>query len=201
MPRLTLRLPGTWIQLDPHRPDVTAGRIRSFVDLVIGRADQLAYARREMRTALEMVMDQAPTTSALESTFVCHQLAPGTATPVAVSIFSPAQFHMSPAIGNQPATVIEAFLATLDVLGDGSDWLRIGCVDGEAVRRWCVTESVVADGTEDLAVRTFVAHYWRTVPSSKRVALVTVTSPLADIPRTLLRLADAIVGGSRFVAA
>jgi hypothetical protein len=56
----------------------------------------------------------------------------------------------------------------------------------------------VAEGTEDVPLRSFVADYWRTVPGSKRLVLVTVTSPLADIPQTLIHLADAIVVGSRF---
>jgi hypothetical protein len=47
---------------------------------------------------------------------------------------------------------------------------------------------------------TFAADYWRTVPGTKSLVLVTVTSPLAVIPRTMLRLADAVVAGSRFAS-
>ena len=50
-------------------------------------------------------------------------------------------------------------------------------------------------------MRTFEADYWRTVPGTKNLVLITVTSPLADIPETLLRLTDAIVEGSRFASA
>ena len=75
------------------------------------------------------------------------------------------------------------------------------CTDGVAARRWRLTESVVAEGLEDVPIRSFSADYWRTVPGSKRLVLVTVTSPLADIPHTLLRLADAIVAGSRYAMA
>jgi hypothetical protein len=197
-PRLTLRLPGTWVQLDPNRPEVTTGRIHSFVELAIGRADELAQARHDMRDALGMMMDRAPEAAALESTFLCHEISPGSPTPIAVSVFSPADVHMSPAIGKGPGAVIETFLAAMNVLGDVADWTRIDCADGEAVRRCRITETVVAEGAEDLPMRSFVADYWRTVPGGKRLVLVTVTSPLADIPQTLVRLADAIVAGSRF---
>jgi hypothetical protein len=199
--RLTLRLPGTWVQLDPNRPEVTTERIHSFVELAIGRADQLAQARHDMRRALGVMMDGAPEAAALESTFLCHEIAPGTPTPIAVSVFSPADVHMSPAIGTGPGAVIETFLAAMEVIGDAADWTRIDCADGEAARRWRITETVVAEGAEDLPLRSFVADYWRTVPGSKRLVLVTVTSPLADIPQTLIRLADAIVAGSRFSSA
>lgn len=196
--RLALRLPGTWVQLDPHRPDVASERIRAFVRLALGRADELAGARRELRLALGMVLDGAPAAAALESAFLCHEIAPGSPTPIAVSVFSPDSIRMSPAVGTAPGVVIDAFLAAMEALGDAAGWARIACADGEAARRWRITETVAAEGAEDVPLRSYVADYWRTVPGSKRLVLVTVTSLLADIPQTLTRLADAIVAGSRF---
>lgn len=196
--RLVLRLPGTWVQLDPNRPEVTNDRIRSFVQVAIGRADELAKARHDMRRSLGAMMDGAPEVAALESTFLCHELSPGTPAPIAVSVFSPADIAMSPAVGTRPGTVIETFLAAMEVRDDSAGWTRLDCVDGEAARRWRIAETVVAKGAEDLPLRSFVADYWRTVPGSKRLVLVTVTSPLADIPQTLVHLSDAIVAGSRF---
>ena len=196
--RLVLRLPGTWVQLDPARPELTDKRIRTFVELTMGRADELAEARRQMRVALGLVLDKATEKAALESTFLCHEIAPGAATPIAISVFSPTEIHMSPAVGTRPGAVIDTFVAAMEAMGDGGDWERLACVDGEAVRRWRITETVVAEGTEDQPVRAFAADYWRTVPFTKRLVLVSVTSPLADIPQTLIRMTDAIVAGSRF---
>lgn len=198
--RLALRLPGTWVQLDPHRPVLTRKRIRSFVDVAMGKADELAHARHEMRKALGLVIDNAPPDAMLESTFLCHEISPGSPTPIAVSVFTPVQIRMSPSVGCAPAAVIETFLEAMDVNGSADAWSRIGCVDGEAARRWHVTENVITDGDSDPPLRSFVADYWRTVPASKSLVLVTVTSPLADIPHTLLEFADAIVGGSRFMS-
>lgn len=197
-PRLLLRLPGTWVQLDPARPEVTDRRIRTFVDLAIGRADELAKARADMRSAIGALMNQADEAAALESVFWCHEVAPGTPTPIAVSVFAPTELHMSPVIGTDPRDVIDGFLAAMDVLGDGEGWERRACVDGDSVRRWRIADTVVGAGFEDVPVRSFSADYWRTVPDTKRLVLITVTSPLADIPETMLRLADAIVAGSRF---
>ncbi len=198
--RLIVRLPGTWVQLDPSRPELTDKRVRAFVQLTMGRADELAEARRQLRTALGLVVADAPEQASLESTFLCHEIAPGVATPMAVSVFSPAEIHMSPAIGTAPGAVLDTFVAAMAAMGDGDEWERLPCVDGEAVRRWRITETVVAEGTEDLPLRSFVADYWRTVPFSKRLVLVNVSSPLAHIPQTLIRMADAIVAGSRFAA-
>ncbi len=198
--RLILRLPGTWVQLDPNRPQLTTERIHSFVEMAIGRADQFARARHDMRHVLGVLWEKAPEAAALDSLFLCHEISPGGPTPIAVSVFSPAEIRMSPAVGVGASAVIDTFLASMEVLGDAVDWMRLDCVDGEAARRWHVTETVVAEGTDDLPLRSFVADYWRSVPRSKRLVLVTVTSPLADIPQTLLHLADAIVAGSRFGA-
>jgi hypothetical protein len=197
--RLVLRLPGTWVQLDPSRPEVTDRRIRVYVDLAMGRADELAKARADMRKAVGAMIQSADSAASLESVFLCHEVAPGTPTPIAVSVFAPAELHLSPVIGTNPADVIDGYLAAMDAIGDGEGWERRACVDGESVRRWRISETVLADGLEDQPVRSFSADYWRTVPDTKRLVLITVTSPLADIPETLLRLADAIVAGSRFV--
>lgn len=198
-PRLVLRLPGTWVQLDPSRPDLTDARIRAFATLSMGRADQLATARADLRKALGLMVETADPAASLESTFVCHEVAPGVPTPVAVSVFAPEAIRMSPVIGTDSATVIDGFLAAMNAIGAADGWERVTCVDGMAARRWRITEDVLAKGLEGVPIPAFRADYWRTVPDSKRLVLVTVTSPLADVAHMLARLADAIVAGSRWV--
>lgn len=198
-PRLVLRLPGTWVQLDPSRPVLTDKRIRAFVQLSMGRADDLAAARADMRKALGLMLERADPAAALESTFLCHEVSPGVPTPIAVSVFTPGSIHMSPVIGTRPDAVIAGFLAAMEAIGDAEGWEVRPCADGVVARRWRITETAASPGLEDAPLRAFNADYWRTVPGSKRLVLVSVTSPLADIPQTLVRLADAIVAGSRFV--
>lgn len=198
-PRLVLRLPGTWVQLDPSRPELTDKRIRAFVDLSMGRADQLATARADLRKALGLMVERADPVAALESTFMCHEVASGVSTPIAISVFTPEAIRMSPAIGTDSATLIDGFLAAMNAIGDGDDWEALACMDGHAARRWSVTEDALGEGLDDIPFRAFQADYWRTVPDAKRLVLVTVTSPLADVAHMLARLADAIVAGSRWV--
>lgn len=196
-PQLSLRLPGMWVQLDPARPDVTDRRIRAFVELSMGRADELASARAKARGALGVMVERADGPASLQSTFLCHEVEPGVLTPIAVSVFTPAALHLSPVVGTRAADVMDGFLAAMDAMGDGEGWHRGAAVDGEWARRWNVSETSLGGELDDLPIRSFGADYWRTVPGSKRMVLITVTSPLADIPQTLLRLADAIVSGSR----
>jgi len=196
-PRLTLRLPGTWLQLDPSRPELTSTRIHAFVEDSIGRSDQLASARAGLRDALHAMLDGVEEQAAHESTFLCHEIAPGVSAPIAVSVFAPAEVRMSPVMGTDPGDVIAGFLKAMEALDHATEWRRLACADGYAARRWRVAAREVTPALADHALNTFAAEYWRTVPGSKRLMLVTVTSPLADIPQTMLRLADAIVAGSR----
>lgn len=196
--RLVLRLPGTWVQLDPSRPELTDRRIRTFVELSLGRADELAKARADMRQALGLVMTRAEGPAELESTFLCHEIAPGVPTPLSISVFRPAAIHISPVVGTEPGRVVEGFLAALELMGDGEGWEQIVCVDGLAVRRWTITERHLVDGESGTEVRAVSADYWRTVPGTKNLVLVNATSPLTDIAHTVLHLTDAIVAGSRF---
>jgi len=198
-PRLTLRMPGTWLQLDPSRPKLTDARIRAFVEASIGRADELASSRAGLRKALRSMLERGEGPAELESTFLCQEIAPGVPTPIAVSVFAPSQVRMSPVIGTDPEAVIGGFLDAMEVVEGAPKWKRLACADGLAARRWrVVDQGAPAPAALGQSVPTFAAEYWRTVPASKTLLLVTITSPLAVIPQTMLRLADAVVAGSRF---
>lgn len=206
--RLQLRLPGDWAHLDPAQPELTARRLRTFAERSLGRADELATTRARLRDACTALMEGVPEDAALESTFLCREIARGIPSPLAISVFAPTAMHMSPALGTASQDVIDAFLTAMETLGEREAWRRGTCRDGHYATRWRVEETPVASGDDDaraarhddVVIRRFVADYWRTVPGSKNLVLVSATSPLADIPQTLSRLCDAVVAGSRFVA-
>ncbi|WP_279072849.1 hypothetical protein [Microbacterium lacticum] len=56
----------------------------------------------------------------------------------------------------------------------------------------------VEDGAELPECR-LVPQYWYPQPGTKKLALVVLSTPLGDIPNTLLSYFDAIVEASRFV--
>jgi hypothetical protein len=204
-PRLTLRLPGAWVHLDPARPELTDARIRAFVEASIGRADELATARAGLRKALGAMLVRGEGPAGLESTFLCQEIAPRVTTPISVSVFAPADVRMSPVVGTDPEAVIGGFLDATELIEGAREWRRLACADGLAARRWRVVDhaanpTLSAPEFAGSMPPTFAADYWRTVPGTKSLVLVTVTSPLSVIPQTMLRLADAIVAGSRFAS-
>lgn len=201
-PRLVLTLPGVWLQIDPSDPQLSHRRIGDFVKRAMGRADELATVRAALREALGTLMERSATGGAAgtaESVFVCDEVSRGTKLPLCVSIFTPERMRISPTVGTAPDAVIGAFHEALVAIGDGDGWERVSCRDGEALRRVRVVDEPLTADVPDATARIWGVDYWRTVPESKRLVLVTATSPLADIPETLVRLTDAIVVTSRFV--
>lgn len=201
-PRLVLTLPGTWLQIDPSDPELSHRRIGDFVKHAMGRADELATVRAALREALGTLMERSATGGAAgtaESVFVCDEVSRGTKVPLCVSVFTPERMRISPTVGTAPDAVIAAFHEALVTIGDGDGWERVSCRDGAALRRVRVVDEPLTADVPDATARIWGVDYWRTVPDSKRLVLVTATSPLADIPETLLRLTDAIVATSRFV--
>ncbi|WP_084074704.1 hypothetical protein [Demequina sp. NBRC 110052] len=193
--RLVLRLPGTWVQLDPRRREETARRIRRYVELAVGRDDDRVQVRAGLRHALAATMDVAG--EDLQSMLLCHEIAPGAPTALSLSVLVPRDVRISPAVGTDPQAVIAGFLEAMQRIGDGEGWEQIPVSDGAAVRRWRVGEVALVPDDADTVVRQVSVDVWRTVPESKRLILVHADSVLADIPHTVVRLVDAIVGSSR----
>ena len=195
--RLVLRLPGTWVQLDPRRREKTARRIRRYVELAVGRDDDRVRVRAGLRQALAATMDVAG--EDLQSMLLCHEIAPGAPTPLSLSVLVPRDVRISPAIGTAPEAVIAGFHEAMQRIGDGEGWEQIPVSHGAAVRRWHVGEVALAPDELGTVIRQVSVDVWRTVPRSKRLILVHADSVLADIPHTVVRLVDAIVGSSRVV--
>jgi len=201
-PRLVLTLPGAWLQIDPSDRELSHRRIGDFVKRAMGRADELATVRAAMREALGTLMERSATGGAAgtaESVFVCDEVSRGTKLPLCVSVFTPERMRISPTVGTAPDAVIGAFHEALVAICDGDGWEHVSCRDGAALRRVRVVDEPLSADVPDETARIWGVDYWRTVPDSKRLVLVTATSPLADIPETLVRLTDAIVATSRFV--
>lgn len=195
--RLVMSLPGTWVQLDPARPHETARRIRRYAELAVGTGDERARIRAGLREALATSMEVAGPD--LQTMLLCHEIAPGAPTPLSLTVLAPSHARISPAVGTDPEHVITGFLAAMQAIGEGGGWERIPCVHGAAVRRWHTRGVELSPGEPELAVREVSIDVWRTVPGSKRLLLVHADSVLADIPHTVVRLVDAIMGASRVV--
>lgn len=115
---------------------------------------------------------------------------------------SPGVDEAVPGIG-EPASALSleddaAFLQPESAPPWTGQWTRHTCADGLALARWTVRSHELA-GVGSTEV--FRSEHWRTIPGSRRLALIEFTSPIARIPATMHRLARALAATSRFAAA
>lgn len=197
--RLTFRLPGDWLALDPREEDAARALVAAAVVRIVGSADDAALARRALRARLVAAV-QAARDAGAYGLFLCLEIAPGVAVPASLSVHLPEAMRMSPAVGTDPERVIAVLEESFRALGSpGIDTAERLSVPGSSVLRvHRIEERLVEEDARTAVQRTLRADYWYAVPGTKQVALAEFASPLGDIPHALLNLFDSIVRGSSF---
>ncbi|PWB95974.1 hypothetical protein [Homoserinimonas hongtaonis] len=198
-PTLRFRLIGRWSQLDLRSEDAAAASIRRYVQNLLGSADAEAQARALLRRSLHEGVGMAREASAV-SMFLAREIAPGTAMPVTLTVYSPSNLTMSPSIGTAPATVADQLqkgLTTLAVAGIDTA-TRLEIEGSHILRVHHERQDPVHEATPDVPMRKLMVDYWYTVPGSKQVVLVNFMTPLVDLRDVMLEFFDSIVGASRF---
>lgn len=211
-PELRFRLLGDWHPVLLNELDSDA-LVAGFVDHVFGRRDQDSAIRALTRRDLKGAVAEARALHA-KAMFVMTELTPGTPLPVTLTVFEQPDLRMSPAIGESP----EAVIATLErVFAElerphletaarleipGAAILRLHTVEVQDLQ---VDGEELAAAPEELAtevraakIRRLSADYWYTVPGTKQILLVNLSSPIGDIPHVLLGFFDSIVQASYF---
>lgn len=199
--QLTFRLPGKWVQLVPDEPEQAAERIKLFVEDALGTTDELAPARVALRERLKEGLEASAGAQA-QSMFLCMELEEQTRMPVAITVYMPADFRISPAMGTDPDKVMDVFIQSLEESQSMAleSMQRISLPQADVCRLHRFIETDLAEGAAEVPpVRGLVVDYWFTVPDSKRMVLVNFYTPLGDIPEVMLEFFDAIVGASRYV--
>ena len=108
---------------------------------------------------------------------------------------------MSPAIGTSPDRVLAVLEESLPTIAPdlAPTAVRRPFTDGEVVRVHRVDEVIEVEAGQEFTQRRLVAQYWYPRPDSKHLVLAVLSTPLGDIPHTLLSYFDDIVEVSRFI--
>lgn len=192
--QLRFRLPGEWISLDPQDAEASAHTARIARELV-GTADDAAGARRRVRSGLDEAVSSAREARA-RLLLLCREIAPGIPIPVSISVHDPVQ--VTPAVGTGAEQVMRAFELSLPHTSEPDlDTATRLALDGSiALRLHSVTGQEIEEDGQRVTQNRLAARYWITVPGTKQVALVSVATPLGDIPHAMLRFFDAIVAAA-----
>ncbi|MFT4233803.1 MAG: hypothetical protein QM607_02170, partial [Microbacterium sp.] len=154
-------------------------------------------ARRRVEAPLEEAAAAARDADA-DILLLCREVATDVPTPVALTVHSPRRVRMTPAVGTDPDRVMAVFEASLAEIGepDLETATRLSMPGSAVLRLHAVTPQLIDEGGEQVLQNRLVARYWYTVPGEKNLVLVSLTTPLGDIPHAMLRFFDSIVEAS-----
>lgn len=194
-PRLLFRLPGAWISIDPRDEEAARAHSAAIAREVVGPADDAALLRRRVRRGLEDAAEAAREASA-HLLLMCREIAPGVPTPVAITVHAPVT--ITPAVGTAGDAVMRAFEESLPHTSESDleTATRVDTAGSAVLRLHSVTPQLIEEDGESVVQNRLVARYWYTVPGVKQVVLVSMTTPLGDIPHAMLHFFDTVVHAS-----
>lgn len=183
-------LPGEWwrIPLDLGEA-ATTDSIRGLVQTVVGRSDELASRRAELR-------EQLAATTAAAKKVQAHQLY------LATRIVGSLPFPVSLVVAwpDLPVSVLGSPVERAELvaasLPEGSQSQELDVVDlsGVAAARTASVRSAVYEVEgESLTLPHLDVNYWVTVEGVERVALLSFTSPMVELTAELIELFDAVI--------
>ncbi|MCR2784260.1 MULTISPECIES: hypothetical protein [unclassified Microbacterium] len=198
-PRLVFRMIGTWWRIELSSPEAIADSTKQIARGVLGRADDRASARARLRDELTAAATAAADAEA-QLLMIQTELGPGEPMSATLTVFEDERMRMSPTVGTAPDAVLATLERSFPLIDAAAaeTLVRRQCRDSEVVRVHTVQETVQIEDGEQYTQRRLVAQYWYPIPGSKRLLTVVLSSPLGEIPNTLLSYFDAIVSASAF---
>lgn len=197
---LVFRLIGTWWRVDLTSDETARTSAADIARGTLGTADQHATARRRMRDDL---VSAAAAARAAQARLLLLQteLAPGDPMSATLTLYDDDRMRMSPAIGTSPDRVLRVLEESLPTIAPdlAPTAVRRPFTGGEVVRIHRIDETVEIEDGQEFTQRRLVAQYWYPQPDSKHLVLAVFSTPLGDIPHTVLSYFDTIVEVSRFV--
>ncbi|MBF9336357.1 hypothetical protein G3N30_09020 [Microbacterium lacticum] len=199
-PELAFRLIGTWWPVDLESDEAASASASAVARGTLGTRDQEATARRRLRDDLVVAARTARETRA-RLMLLQTELAPGEPMSATLTLYDDDRVRMSPAIGTSPDRVLAVLEESLPTIAPdlAPTAVRRPFTDGEVVRVHRVDEVIEVEAGQEFTQRRLVAQYWYPRPDSKHLVLAVLSTPLGDIPHTLLSYFDAIVEVSRFI--
>lgn len=197
LPTLRFRFIGSWFPIIWNALD-SPELIDRFVEEKYGRRDDLATVRAKARRDLRAAVAKAEEGEA-QAMFLATEIQPGLPMPITLTVFAPSELRMSPTIGDDPDAVLSTFRKSLALreTPDLETAVQLEIEDARILRMHRVVEQPLEEAP-GFTARTLSADYWYTIPGSKRMLLVNVSTPMGDMANLMLQFFDAVVGASYF---
>ncbi len=202
-----LHFPGTWWQIPLADNDAARDSARRLIVESIGRADQHARLRAELRRRLESAITEARAANARRFA-IAIEIVPDIPIPAFLSVFDPGtdlDSARSAAAGDVMDILVRGFeraspatdAAPLSAPTMTSEkFQRFAVGDSQVVRR--VRYRVIPADGDIPEVTNLIVEFWMTVPGRKRVVLLSFASPAAALADPLQNLFGAIVASAEW---
>ncbi|TAJ46854.1 MAG: hypothetical protein EPO52_15075 [Herbiconiux sp.] len=183
-------LPGTWWAIPVADPAETERAVGDIVSATIGRRDQDARLRAELRARFLYAADRARSSGAVQL-HLCREVMPDVPLPATLTVYWP---RIALRASDDPVEALRGVLGTITEASDagaenlGDDDRAFPC--GAAVRRRRIVTA--EPGSPEEGVRTVEIDYWIATPSH-RVLLLSFACGLPDLAEQLASLFDLVV--------
>lgn len=192
-------LPGTWGRIDVSTEERTKTTVREVVTRFVGRADEAATIRAELRSQLTVIAESARDGGAVEF-YVATEVAPSVPLTATLSVHAP-QWD----IARLDELGISGLESVLLASAAGMSGERVGerTMDAPEIavvrQRYRREVDRSASGAEPLPL--IQVDYWVAAPYPARLALLSFASPMTAFEEELVELFDAVVRTARWPVA
>lgn len=196
-PEIEFLLPGRWTFIPLAHPEATKRVIAQVAEDAVGRSDERARVRAELRARFTLITDKARDGGG-QQLWLADELAPGVPFPASITAYWPAL-----SIGRQddPEDVEaarEALRALLGPAEEGADEAGLTVGGRAALRRAVITRGPVTADPAAQEIETVEADYWIVRPDGRRVLVISCTCGMPLLRDRLVELFDVMVSTVRW---
>ena len=189
LPALRFRLPGEWWPIPLTSESAAKDSIRRLIDRQVGRADDRAIMRADLRKEYYESV-RAAVSGEGQSMHIALDVVEEMPLSSSFTVFLLPQ-PMTPAIGETGEAVIAVLRAGLETARPDvvSTLVEFAVGASRVLRSHRITEAIDDPPT----LPSMIADYWISIPGTKRVALVSFTTAYAALADVMLTFFDSIV--------
>lgn len=180
-----LALPGTWWEIPVDDEKASDRAIDRIIADAVGRRDEDATARQELRARFRLAATRARTAGA-SRLHLCREVVVGVPFPASLTAYRPP----IPLVDRGERTPLDQLEAVVDPAMEPDD-VTLDVPAGRVLRRVRVVEA--DEGSPEEGLTTLRVDYWL-VPPSRRVLLLSFACGLPELREGLVELFDLVVG-------
>jgi hypothetical protein len=196
-PDIEFLLPGRWRFVPLAEPEATKRVIAQLAEQAVGRSDERAQLRAELRARFEITTDKARSGGA-QQLWLGDQLVPGVPFPASITAYWPVLSIRTPEDPEDPAALAAAIHSLLGPADDDVDEADLEVAGRPAVRRATIARGPVTSDPDAQAVETVEVDYWILRPDAKRMLVLSCSCGMPLLKDRLVELFDLVVTTLRF---